>query len=140
MATLSGQAVHKLMISTDATTVNLRELKTDAIETLMVNRGKRSAERTRAGDEISREQRVKDCPSIIINLDPSTGASMFLEFAAMGSESDTAFDLQLRSGTARLRVTGIGLINDTPRGVAIVPVGSAWTFSDVMDAGPESST
>ena len=127
---------------------NLQELKTEAIETLTINIGRRSAERTRAGDVISREQRVKDRPSITLNLDPSTGANMSLAIAALGPESDKAFDLQLRAGiagTAGFRVTGIGLINDTgltedavtsnvSLAIEIVPVGSIWTFSGVVEA------
>ena len=139
MTTLIGQEVHHLKISTDATKGNLKEVEKSIIKTLTIKPGRRSVVCTYAGDAVPKEQRVKARPSMAVIFYPNTAAKiMSLAIASLGDDGERAFDLQLRgakTGTVGVRVTGVGLINELEAkvGIEIVPVGSAWTFSGVVD-------
>lgn len=114
MPTLSGRAVKKCQISTDGTDANLKELKTDLIQTINLNRGRASTERTRGHQSTQHHQRVKGNPSITLNFDPDSSGDLSLMVAFLGADVPRSFNIELSDGTANggYRVAGVALIND----------------------------
>ena len=140
MPSVTGKEVDELQVSTDGTTGNYQELKTDVIDTFTYNKGRVLEDRTRGGDVTRRYDELKPNPSLEINYDNNDDADASWGVVMLGTGGPRAFTAKV--GAAR--VTGIGNIEgptwiyNSQTGVSqirvtIRPVGSAW--AETRDTG-----
>ena len=116
----------------------LQELKTELIETLTYNNGRRLVERTRAGDVAVRFQPVKSSPSLELVFDPDIATNK--SFQSIMDSPAKGFEFRVLDGvteTSGVIVTGSGWVEggqldlESPTGNAslratIRPDGSEW--------------
>ena len=150
MPRYSGHEIHSAQVSTDDSVANLKDIKTDLIDNIVVNRGRRTVEQTTAGPGHVGNIRARSSPSVRINFVPNSDDDRSMDVLYLGNDGPRAFDFQFRpddEGTEGFRTTGLGLINDdqgvqlnhdtqiASAGVTLVPPqGSTWAFSDTVVA------
>lgn len=108
MASISGRAVRSLQGSVDGNAANLKDLTTDALDRVTVNRGRRTVERTRAGDDTARYEVVKGDPSVefAFDVDPSADHAWAIFFNGAGPH---AWDIKISDGGNNTGVHGSGV-------------------------------
>ena len=113
------------------------------MENLTYSKGNRQENRTRAGDNVTRYQRVKPDPSLELAFDPDVAADKAYVVLFSDDEGDRAFDIQVvADGTTGVHISGLASIGEgrlviahdtgvATMNVTLRPVGTAWATTAV---------
>ena len=142
MPSIRGEAVASCEISTDNTTANFQDLKTDLLQTLTYDKGIRTQERTRGGDAVARYERMKPDPSIELYFDPEVAANRAYALVMASDAEEQQFDIKIWAGIGQgnqgVHFSGLATVTESVLTynntdgeasirVTLRPVGDAWT-------------
>ena len=133
MPSVSGSAIDLLQISTDDSTSNYEELKSDIIQTVNYDDGRNLEDRTRGGDVVRRWEPLKPNPSIEFTFDVNTDLDGAWGVLMLDNKGSRAFNMKIgqRQTTGVAEIEGPRETYNTQTGIAQIsvvlrPVGLAW--------------
>lgn len=146
MAGISGRAMSKAAISSDATANNLQNFSTELIEDFEYDAQENERAEPRASDTANRYVDGLPDPVVRFTVSPDTAASGIIRVAA-ASRAPRAFDFQIASGgdaKEGWKLTGVGRVilgrfvrsardRSVRREVRIVPQGQPFTEAFTVD-------
>ena len=145
MPSIRGEAVQSCQISTDDATDNLKELRLDLLQGMVINKGVVAQQRTRGGDAIQRYDKLKADPSIELIFDPEMSEDRAYRLVVLTDADDQVFDIKIGTDTQNegLHVSGKCVVlepttnYDSATGEATIRCvlrgrGEAWTFDTAV--------